>query len=85
MINIVNRTSYLESSHAGNSSGMRHWGLNTISKEIKKLSDYGVKNIRLSDEMFFLNKKYYEPILDNLTQYDGELNLWSYSRVDTIN
>ena len=85
MINIVNRTSYLENSNAGDSSGMRHWGLNTISKEIKKLSDYGVKNIRLSDEMFFLNKKYYEPILDNLTQYDGELNLWSYSRVDTIN
>ena len=85
MINIVNRTSYKENTHAGNSRGMRHWGLNTISKEIKKLADYGVKNIRLSDEMFFLNKKYYEPILDNLIQYDGDLNLWSYSRVDTIN
>jgi len=85
MINIVNRTSFDDNAHAGNSKGMRHWSLKTISKEIKKLSDYGVRNIRLSDEMFFLNKKYYEPILDELIQYEKTLNLWSYSRVDTIN
>ena len=36
-------------------------------------------------DFFEVAKKYYEPILDNLTQYVGELNLWSYSRVDTIN
>ena len=85
MINIVNRTSLDERADAGDSKGMRHWSVETVGKVIRQLNQMGVKNIRLSDEMFFLNRKYYEPIVDSLVELDAGLNLWSYSRVDTIN
>lgn len=85
MINIVNRTSLDERADAGDSNGMRHWSAGAVSNVIRQLDDLGVKNIRLSDEMFFLNRKYYEPIVEDLIELDAGLNLWSYSRVDTIN
>lgn len=44
----------------------------------------GVKAIRISDEMFFLNKKYYNPLLTKISKLDLDLNLWAYSRIDTV-
>ena len=32
----------------------------------RKIADMGVRTLRISDEMFFLNGKYYEPILQNI-------------------
>jgi radical SAM superfamily enzyme YgiQ (UPF0313 family) len=63
---------------------MRFWSPDFILKEFAKLAGLGVKTIRISDEMFFLNKNYYEPLLDGLIQHDLDLRLWSYSRVDTV-
>jgi len=34
--------------------------------------------------MFFLNKKYYTPILENLINTDYRFNMWTYSRIDTV-
>ena len=34
--------------------------------------------------MFFLNKKYYVPILEGLIQRGLKFNLWAYARVDTV-
>ena len=36
------------------------------------------------DEMFFLNKKYYIPILQGLINRGLKFNLWAYARVDTV-
>jgi radical SAM superfamily enzyme YgiQ (UPF0313 family) len=44
----------------------------------------GVKTLRISDEMFFLNRKYYLPILDDCIRSDYGFNMWTYSRVDTV-
>ena len=66
MINIVNRVSHDERISAANSKGMRFWSPELILKEFEKLWEYGVRTLRISDEMFFLNRKYYVPILEGL-------------------
>jgi len=43
-----------------------------------------VKTLRLADEMFFLNKKYYIPILEGIIERNYDLNMWAYARVDTV-
>lgn len=83
MINILNRTDNREDGVASDYKTMRWWSSDFILKEFKKLKDYGVTNIRISDEMFFLNKEHYQPIIEGLIKLDLGLNLWAYSRVDT--
>lgn len=87
MINIVNRTSTSEKAVSSDFNNMRFWSPELMLKEFDKLIDYGITTIRLSDEMFFLNKKYYEPLLVGLKErgYGEHLKMWSYSRVDTVN
>ena len=84
MINIVNRTSHNNEITASDSKGMRFWSPNLILKEFEKLYEFGVRTLRISDEMFFLNKKYYVPILEGLIQRNLKFNLWAYARVDTV-
>jgi radical SAM superfamily enzyme YgiQ (UPF0313 family) len=84
MVNIVNRTNNDEGTVSANSPGMRFWSPAFILKEFEKLAGYGVKSIRISDEMFFLNKNYFEPLIDGLIERDFGLRMWAYSRVDTV-
>ena len=51
---------------------------------MEKLANLGVKTLRISDEMFFLNRKYYTPILENCIAEDYGFNMWTYSRVDSV-
>lgn len=85
MINIVNRIDEKDGVTAADSSGMRFWSTDLITKEFDKLAKLGVETVRISDEMFFLNKKYYEPLLDNLINKDYKINTWTYARIDTVN
>jgi len=87
MINIVNRVDNgdnISAISAANSKGMRFWSPEWVKREMKKLADLGVKTLRISDEMFFLNRKYYNPILENAIAEDFGFNMWTYSRVDTV-
>jgi radical SAM superfamily enzyme YgiQ (UPF0313 family) len=84
MINIVNRVDNDDHVDASNSKGMRFWSSEWVAKEMRKLADLGVKTLRISDEMFFLNRKYYEPVLQNAIKEDFGFNMWTYSRVDTV-
>ena len=34
--------------------------------------------------MFFLNKSYYEPLLDGIIERQLDLRMWAYSRIDTV-
>ena len=63
---------------------MRFWSPEFILREFEKLAEMGVKTLRLSDEMFFLNRKYYVPILEGIIERGLEFNMWAYARVDTI-
>ena len=84
MINIVNRINNDEDISAADSKGMRFWSPEWVGREMQKLADMGVKTLRISDEMFFLNKKYYVPILQNCIDKDFGFNMWTYSRIDTV-
>jgi len=84
MINIVNREDNSEGIDASHSRGMRFWSPAWVAREMRKLADLGVKTLRISDEMFFLNKRYYIPILENAVKEDYGFNMWTYSRIDTV-
>ena len=86
MINILNRDDKDEIGVASNYSKMRFWTTNFIIKEFDKLIKMGVKTIRIVDEMFLLNPKYYIPLCEQLAERnkDDSLRIWSYSRIDTV-
>jgi len=84
MINIVNRADNGEDVHAAHSRGMRFWSPKLIAGELEKLAKMGVETVRISDEMFFLNRRYYEPLLQDIVDRDLKLRMWAYSRVDTV-
>ena len=86
MINILNRNDNDEIGVASNYSKMRFWSTNFIIKEFDKLIKMGVRTIRIVDEMFLLNPKYYIPLCEKLAERnkDDSLRIWSYSRIDTV-
>jgi radical SAM superfamily enzyme YgiQ (UPF0313 family) len=84
MINIINRVdndSEIASSHSPN---MRFWSPEFMISEFEKLASFGVEHIRISDEMFFLNQRYFEPLLQGIIDRDLGLKMWSYTRIDTV-
>ncbi|MDP1774215.1 MAG: radical SAM protein [Methylobacter sp.] len=84
MINIVNRSDNGNEVNAADSRRVRFWSPEWVSREMRKLADMGVRTLRISDEMFFLNRKYYAPILQQAIDHDFGFNMWAYSRVDTV-
>lgn len=86
MINILNRNDNQEIGVASNYSNMRFWSPEFIIKEFDKLVEMGVETIRIVDEMFLLNKKYYIPLCQMLKErgYGNKIRMWAYSRVDTV-
>ena len=84
MINIVNRQDNSDGIASANSPNMRFWSPEFMLGEFQKLADLGAKTIRISDEMFFLNKNYFEPLVNGLAERDLGLRMWTYSRVDTV-
>lgn len=84
MINILNRADNKEGVASADSAMMRFWSPEFILKEFDKLAELGVETIRISDEMFFLNKNYFEPLIDGLIERDHNFRMWTYSRVDTV-
>jgi len=56
-----------------------------VVDEIALLHDtYGVKTIKIIDEMFVLNERHVSEICDLLIARDYNLNIWAYARVDTV-
>ncbi len=84
MINILNRTNDDENQNASNFKGMRFWSPDFFLDQLEDLAKRGVKTLRLSDEMFFLNKKYYIPILEGIIKRGLDFNIWAYARVDSV-
>ena len=66
--NILNRDNDEEVGVASNYSQMRFWSTDFIIKEFDKLISMGVKTIRIVDEMFLLNPKYYVPLCKKLAE-----------------
>lgn len=84
MINIVNRVDNDLSVASSHSPNMRFWSPEFMIGEFEKLANLGVEHIRISDEMFFLNQRYFEPLLEGIIDRGLNLKMWSYTRVDTV-
>ncbi|MFQ5788246.1 MAG: B12-binding domain-containing radical SAM protein, partial [Thermodesulfobacteriota bacterium] len=67
-------------------SGIRYRSPNLIVEEIGLLvRNYGIKNLKIVDELFVLKEKHYMSIVDLIIEKGYDLNIWVYARVDTIN
>ena len=84
MINILNRTDNSEDVSSSNSRIMRHWSVEWVLNVLEELKMLGVTTIRISDEMFLLNHRYYVPICEGIIKRDLKLHMWAYSRIDTV-
>lgn len=86
MINMINRNDNEEIGVAGNYSAMRYWSPEFIIGEFEKLIALGVHTIKITDELFLLNRKYYVPLCEMLRDrgYGNKLRMWAYSRIDTV-
>jgi len=86
MINIINRNDEDPIGVASDYSRMRFWSPEFMIKQFDILAQMGIRTIRIVDEMFLLNRKYYVPLCEMLASrpYASELRMWAYSRVDTI-
>lgn len=65
--------------------GIRYRSPELVVKEIGVLvNDYGIKNIKIVDELFVLNEKHYMKIVNLLLEKGYDLNIWAYARIDTV-
>jgi radical SAM superfamily enzyme YgiQ (UPF0313 family) len=57
-----------------------------VAEIVKLYRKYGVRTIKITDEMFVLNEKHYTAICEGLiaSGIAPELNIWAYSRIDTV-
>jgi anaerobic magnesium-protoporphyrin IX monomethyl ester cyclase len=63
----------------------RYWSAGHVLEQIDLLVNrHGVRNIKIADEMFVLNRKHVLAICRGIIQRNYGLNLWAYARVDTI-
>ena len=84
MINILNRSDNDDRISSADSSVMRHWSADLMLREFDKLATMGVETVRISDEMFFLNRRHFEPLIDGLLARAYPLRMWAYARIDTV-
>ncbi len=65
--------------------GIRYHSPDQVISEIDVLVErYGVRNIKIVDEMFVLSKRHVEGICDRIIERGHDLNIWAYARVDTV-
>jgi radical SAM superfamily enzyme YgiQ (UPF0313 family) len=63
----------------------RFWDPDTVIEQIDLLVNrYGVRNLKIADEMFVLNRRHVLGVCDRIIERGYDLNLWAYTRVDTI-
>ena len=63
----------------------RFWSPERVIEEIDMLvNTYGVRNIKIADEMFVLNQRHVLGICDLIIERGYDLNIWAYARVDTV-
>jgi anaerobic magnesium-protoporphyrin IX monomethyl ester cyclase len=67
-------------------STIRYWSVGNVLSQVDTLvNTYGVRNIKIPDEMFVLNPTRVASICDGLIERGYKLNIWAYARIDTLN
>lgn len=71
--------------HSSTSNSYRRWSPASVIAQIDTLVNvYGVRNLKIADEMFVLHPKHVLGICDAIIERGYDLNIWAYARVDTV-
>jgi len=64
----------------------RFWDPKFIISIIDELATlYGVRHLKIADEMFVLKESHFIELCRLIAERDYDLNIWAYARIDTIN
>jgi radical SAM superfamily enzyme YgiQ (UPF0313 family) len=83
MINIINKTSNNPRLASDAFNIFRYWSPEFTIKQLEYLSDQGVKNLKIADEMFVYKPKHFMTLCNLIVERGLDFNIWAYSRVDT--
>lgn len=65
--------------------GIRYRHPDAVLAEIDDMVNrYGIKNIKIPDELFVLKESHYMTIVNRIIERGYDLNFWVYARVDTV-
>jgi len=65
--------------------GIRYRSPGRVVDEMELLAKtYGVKNLKIVDELFVLKENHYMSIVEGIIERGLDLNIWAYTRVDTV-
>lgn len=71
--------------YLGDKPSIRYRSPEDVIKEIDMLViKYGVRNIKIMDELFTLKKEYVSQLCDLIIERGYELNIWAYGRVGLV-
>tara|TARA_Y100000310_G_scaffold111221_1_gene109613 strand:+ start:132 stop:1661 length:1530 start_codon:yes stop_codon:yes gene_type:complete len=62
----------------------RFWNPDFIINEFDKIHKMGIRNVKIADEMFVLNKRHFMEICNKLIEREYNFNIWAYARIDTV-
>lgn len=63
----------------------RFWSPAAVLAQLDRLvEDYGVRHVKIADEMFVLNARHVLGLCDAIIERGHDLNIWAYARVDTV-
>tara|TARA_R110002020_G_scaffold149972_3_gene326450 strand:+ start:6010 stop:7524 length:1515 start_codon:yes stop_codon:yes gene_type:complete len=62
----------------------RFWDTDFIIEEFESIHKMGIKNIKIADEMFVLNKNHFMTVCEKIIERGYDFNIWAYARIDTV-
>lgn len=62
----------------------RFWDTDFIMEEFDKIHKMGIRNVKIADEMFVLNKNHFMTICEQIIERGYDFNIWAYARIDTV-
>jgi radical SAM superfamily enzyme YgiQ (UPF0313 family) len=70
---------------SNSANSYRYWSPDSVIRQIELLvNHHGIRNLKIADEMFVLNRRHVSAICDRIIERGYDLNIWAYTRVDTI-
>ncbi len=62
----------------------RFWEPDFIIEEFEKIHQMGIKNVKIADEMFVMNKSHFLRLCEKIHERGYDFNIWAYARIDTV-
>ena len=62
----------------------RYWDPDYIISEFDKIHEMGIRNVKIADEMFVLNRNHFLKLCNNIIDRNYDFNIWAYARIDTV-